>query len=351
MKHTNEPHSLPRGRLLWSGLFLLIAAATIWAVTSQSRSFSLSQFVEYLSHASAAWIAAAVLCMLGFILFEGEAIVTVCRAFGHPTGHKRGFIYSAADLYFSAITPSATGGQPACAWFMIKDGMPGMVTTVALLLNLTMYTASILILGLLALLICPSVFLNFGIPSKILIGIGAVIQTSLATFLLLLLRKRELLHKICRTALHILCKLHLLRQEEEKQRKLDASMAEYAEYAGMISGHGKAVVKVLVLHLLQRACFIAVPVFVFLASGGAVADAPAIWAMQCFCVIGSTFVPIPGAMGVTDYLMLDVYGSILQNAVQFELLSRALSFYLCIILCGVTVLIKLWTMKARQNQP
>ena len=66
-----------RNRLLWSVLFVLIAAATIWAVVSQSRSFSLESFGSYISGTSKLWLTAAVLCMLGYIWLEGEAVLTI----------------------------------------------------------------------------------------------------------------------------------------------------------------------------------------------------------------------------------------------------------------------------------
>ena len=53
-------------------------------------------------------------------LFEGEALREIVFHMGYPTKHKDAFVYSAADIYFSAITPSASGGQPASAFFMIK---------------------------------------------------------------------------------------------------------------------------------------------------------------------------------------------------------------------------------------
>ena len=38
-----------RSKLLWTVLFVLIAAATIWAVLSQSQAFTLRSFVSYAS--------------------------------------------------------------------------------------------------------------------------------------------------------------------------------------------------------------------------------------------------------------------------------------------------------------
>ena len=341
-----------RNKLLWSVLFVLIAAATIWAVLSQSRSFSLRSFVSYASGASKPWLAMALLSMLGFIVFEGEALVVICRAFGYPISRGRAFIYSASDIYVSAITPSASGGQPACAYFMIKDGIPGMVATVALLANLSMYAISILVLGMITLLIRPGVFLSFGLLSRGLVILGYLVQSVLAAFFVMLLLKGDLLHKICRTALHFLCKIRLLKREEDKQRSLDQKMEEYAAHARMIKEHKRAMGKAFFCNMLQRASVISVPFFVFLASGGEPGKSVDIWAVQCYTVIGSNAVPIPGAMGVSDYIMLDGFGKVIpyQNAVNFELLSRSLSFYVCVALCGITVLIKYLRQRKQERK-
>ena len=347
-----KPTQNLRSKILWSVLFVLIAAATVWAVLSQSRSFSLRSFAAYASGASKPWLAMALLSMLGFIVFEEESLAAICRAFGYPISHRRAFIYSASDIYVSAITPSASGGQPACAWFMIKDGIPGMVVTVALLANLSMYAISILVIGVITLLIRPDVFASLGLLSRVLVILGYLVQSALAVFFVMLLLKGDLLHIICRKVLHLLCKIRLLKQEEEKQRGLDQKMEEYAAYARMIKEHKRAMGKAFVFNMLQRASVISVPFFVFLASGGEASKSVDIWAVQCYTVIGSNAVPIPGAMGVSDYIMLDGFGRVLpyQDAVNFELLSRSLSFYVCVALCGLTVLIKYLRQRKQERE-
>ena len=341
-----------RSKLLWSVLFVLLAAAATWIVLSQSRTFSLRAFADYASGASKPWLAMALLSMLGFIVFEGEALVVLCRAFGYPTSHARAFIYSASDIYVSAITPSASGGQPACAWFMIKDGIPGMAAAVALLANLSMYAISILVLGIITLLIWPDVFLSLGLLSRGLVVLGYLVQSVLAAFFVMLLLKGDLLHKICRKSLHLLCKIRLLKKEEEKQRGLNRKMEEYAAHTRMMKEHKRAMGKAFFLNMLQRASVISVPFFIFLASGGKSARAGDIWAVQCYTVVGSNAVPIPGAMGVSDYIMLDGFGTVIpyHDAVNFELLSRSLSFYVCVVLCGITVLIKYLYQRKQERE-
>ena len=56
-------------------------------------------------------------------------------------------------------------------------------------------------------------------------------------------------------------------------------------------------------------------------------------------ILGSNAVPLPGSVGVADYLFLDGYRSLAQSPVLLELLSRATSFYSCVVLCGALLLV------------
>lgn len=340
-----------RSKIMWSVLFVAIAAATIWAVISNGEYFSAQEFREYVAGTSKGWLIAALISMLGFVVFEKEAVSAVCRGFGYPTGHGQGLIYSTSDIYFSAITPSASGGQPASAYFMIKDGIPASVTTIVLLINLTMYTLSILVISFFVAIVKPGVFMSFGSLSRLLIVCGTVFQVLLIVFFLMLLMKGDVLYRICRAAIRFLCRIKLMKNEREKERALKSYVSEYIMYYDMIKKHKRCIIVSFIFNMLQRISIISVSLFVFLAQGGSIAEAAEIWAVQSYVVIGSNAVPIPGAMGVSDYIMLDGFGRMMsyQNAVNFELLSRSISFYVCILLCGAAVLLRYLIQKRRRG--
>lgn len=338
-------------RVLWTIVFLVIAGLSIWAVTAQSKSFSLRRFWNFLSTADIHWIIAAVCAMFGFILFEGLALRSAANALNYRTGVLRSFSYSAADIYFSAITPSASGGQPACAYLMMRNGIPGSVTAAILLLTLAMYASSILLVGILAFALRPLLFLQYSTVSKVLILIGIVAQISLAVFFFILLKSKHLLEKICAFCIRLLGKLRLVRNKEEKQQKLLKKMEEYRSSAALLSGHKALLAKSLLFNVLQRLSQILVTVFVFLAMRIRVTDPVTVFSMQSFSVLGSNCIPIPGAVGVADYLMLDGFSTVMPEevAVDMELLSRALSFYFCVLLCAVVVLISFRKKKQEET--
>lgn len=62
--------------------------------------------------------------------------------------------------------------------------------------------------------------------------------------------------------------------------------------------------------------------------------------IQCFVAMGSNCVPIPGAMGVADYIMIDGFKQLVgRNAANMELLCRGMTFYGSVIISAVIILI------------
>ena len=104
-----------------------------------------------------------------------------------------------------------------------------------------------------------------------------------------------------------------------------------------------------IYNFLQRSLQICVSVMIFLAGGGSAAKAVDIWATHAFAVIGSNCIPVPGAMGVIDYLLLDGMKNLMneQDATSLELASRGLSFYICVLMCVVIVGIGYFSLNRR----
>lgn len=323
-------------KVVWSLVLLVLIGLTIYAVVGSNESFTFEGFITYVKSASLGWIIAALICMCGFFVFEALALQVLCDAFGYKRPLRNCVVYSSSDIYFSAITPSATGGQPASAYFMMKDKIPGAVTTIILLVNLTLYTVSIIIIGVACFIMRPGMIAHFSIISKIMIGIGICVQFVLLTLFLLLVYKEKIITKCANFFLKIFKKMHLVKNIEKKQEKLVKVEKQYKECARAIGRHKKHIFCALIFNLLQRLSLIMVSVCVFIGIGGTkIVDA---FVAQGFVVLGSNSVPIPGAVGAADYLFIDGFGHLVSDSVSIELLSRGISFYCCIIVCGLITL-------------
>ena len=87
----------------WCYCGFCFAIITIYTVFRGSG-ISLNELTASLKEASWEGILLASVSMLGFIYFEGEALRVLVRHMGYPAKRSHGFVYSAADVYFSAIT-------------------------------------------------------------------------------------------------------------------------------------------------------------------------------------------------------------------------------------------------------
>jgi len=345
---------MDRKKIVWSVISVVIAAFSIWAVVSRCQSFSFAEFLNFITGASPLYLILAVCSMLIFIVAEAKALNCITKSFGYRSKTLDRLSYSASDIYFSAITPSATGGQPACAFFMIKDGIPGSTSAVALLANLIMYTLSIIVIGVIAVCINPSLFFSFSAFSKFLIIAGTLVNFALLFFFVMLLYREEITRKIVISLISFGAFLHIIRHKTKMIDKASHWMDDFRDKAAMLKGHTSMLCKVFLWNLFQRAGVILVTVFTYLATCPpelrTLSYAIRTFSIQSLVVLGANFIPVPGAMGVTDYLMLDGFDAIMteEMATSLELLSRSLSFYVCIIICGFIVVAKLISLKRRK---
>ena len=331
---------MDKKKIFWAIASVFIAALSIWAVISQSRNFSFATLKSFISGADKGWLIASFVCTFGFIWFEGFALVRIARHFGYKTNALDGTVYGGADVYFSAITPSASGGQPASAYFMMKDGIPGYATTVALLINLVMYTLALLTVGIVSIIFKYPMLKNFSVLSRFFIGIGIVVLIFLALVFYMLLRKGKILYGICDAVIGLMEKIHVIRHGDKLRKKLKNTMAEYQECSNSITGQTGFLAEIFFWNLMQRMSQLLVSFMIFMSMGEGVKKAVDVSVIQCFVAMGSNCVPIPGAMGVADYIMIDGFKQLVgDNAANMELLCRGVTFYGSVLTSALIILI------------
>ena len=71
------------------------------------------------------------------------------------------FLYSFVGFFFSCITPSATGGQPAQIYYMKKDKLSIPVSTLVLMIVTITYKLVLVVLGTLVVIIRPAQIMHY----------------------------------------------------------------------------------------------------------------------------------------------------------------------------------------------
>ncbi len=338
-------------KVLWAVITFILSVLTIYTLFYNSG-LSLTELWQDIKEASPVWLIPAAMCMLGYIFFEGRSLVLILRTLGYPAKKRRGFLYASADIYFSSITPSATGGQPASAYFMHKDGISAVAVTVSLILNLTMYTLAIIALGLLSLICFPQIFIEFEFPCKIMILIGILAMILLTVFFIILLKRQSLVLSLGNLIVTIIRKLHFKKSADRFKQHLDTMIENYNECVVTLAGRKQLLVKTFFLNLLQRMSQILVTVFCYYAMHGKILDGLTIFAIQTYVVMGSNFIPVPGAVGISEFLMYFGYTMLLSDEAAYSLaiLGRGISFYTCSFISIITVITGYIILKLKSNK-
>lgn len=327
--------------LSWALISAVLAVLTIKVVLDQNKDMTVGELMEIVKTSDLRFVALAAVAAAMFVWFEGVAILSILKRSGYRRKPLQGLLYSTSDIYFSAITPSATGGQPASAFFMMRDGIPGGIVTATLILNLAMYTISIVVLGIASIVLKPSAFTTFNTFSKVVIVLGFAALLILSVIFIVLLKNENLIFKPAKRLIEFLYRKKIIKHKDSKLSKLEKHKEDYKCCAEIISSSKRVLFAAFVWNLIQRSSQLLVPVLIYKALGGQAQFMPDVFFKQTLITIGYNFVPIPGGMGISDYLMIDGFGELMgaDLSINVELISRVISFYMCVLISGIITLI------------
>ena len=134
-------------KMIFNVLFLiLVFAATIYGVFHGE---DLSEIAEILKTVNIYWLLPGIACVIIFIWGESIIIFYMMHTLGIHLKKWKCFLFSSVGFFFSCITPSATGGQPAQIYYMKKEKIPIPVSTLVLMIVTITYKMVLVVIGLL----------------------------------------------------------------------------------------------------------------------------------------------------------------------------------------------------------
>lgn len=295
------------------------------------------------------WFLPAALCMVASVMFETMNLWVLCRSVGYRRSVRQSMVYASSDIYFSAITPSATGGQPAAAYYMTKSGVPLSLSTAVLVLNVTIYTVGLLAVAGIAFLIRPGFFIGFSGMEKACVLIGMGFHALLIAVCLICMFSRRVVFWLGDVVIGLLAKLHIFKNKEERIASFRASVSNYRAALSIVRKHRWLLPFLLFNGIMQRVILAPITFFVLRAMGMDQIPFFEIISMQLYCTVGASAIPLPGGVGIAETLYINVFDTFMpgqENLCFFSmLLSRSFSSYLSIIFCGTLTMVHHTRMK------
>lgn len=299
----------------------------------------LSEIIEDLRDADGRWLALGLVLVFCFVAGESCIIRYMLRVCKQKISFASCLKYSFIGFFFSYITPSSSGGQPAQMYYMKKDGVKIGFSTLIMLLVTIAYKSVLVILGSLLMVFNFNAVRTYGDRLGWLLALGFVLNCAFITGLVLIV-VRPLWAK--RAGIAILNKLTDWRLIKEKNHekwldKINRVCDTYVMASTYFKENRVIVAKVFVMTLAQRLCLFAVTWIVYKAYGLHGVSAFDIVTMQVMIAIAVEMLPLPGAAGITEASFLMVFEGIFgaELVKPALLLSRGLSFYAVLIVGGI----------------
>ncbi|MDD3304578.1 MAG: lysylphosphatidylglycerol synthase transmembrane domain-containing protein [Bacilli bacterium] len=274
--------------------------------------------------------------------FQTICLLTVSNATSEKISFKNLFKSTIVCNFFSAITPSATGGQPFQIYYLNKKGVKLGEATNLVVEQTTLYQIALVLMGLIAIIL--NFFFDF-FPSdnflKKLVLIGFLVNTAVIVILSYISFGKKSNKSIALKIVRFLHKIKIIRNEEKSLEKVEKVVDSFYVSATTLNKNKFALVKGVVFNFIGLAFLYSVPLMVAYSLGNYTDLNLLITIVSAaYVMLIGTFVPIPGGSGGIEYAFAAFFGFYIigPTLMAMLLLWRFLTYYLPILIGGIVII-------------
>lgn len=242
-------------------------------------------------------------------------------------------------MYYSSITPAATGGQPMQVFALKKRGVAPGLTSSALAVKFFCWQCALLLLGAVAWIV------NAGLIEKSLgqgiwmVWLGFLLNGIAVAAVILLAISRNLVRAIIIFFVKLAHHLRIVKDVAKTSSRWDAALQDFHASVDILTKHPFQFLTLFVLSIVQVIGLMSAVYFVY--RGFGLSDAPytSLLSIQLMLYIAASFTPLPGASGAQEGGFYLFFGSIFPQTILFAalLVWRFLTYYLSIIVGFIAV--------------
>ena len=319
-------------------LFVILLLLTFYLIYKNNDITSVISNLEKISYE---FILLGIFFVVTYLFTEAIYIKLILKSLSCKTSLWKCFVYSCIEFYFSAITPSSTGGQPAQAYYMHKDNIPLTKSTVTLLLNTITFKLVLMFMGIFSIIFFPNLIFNNSTLFTIIFIFGMVVNTIVIICCLMLMYSKHWVKAISEFCINLGAKLRIIKNKENKLQNFYKHLTEYQESAKYIKEHINVSIKVCLITFIQRLAMFSISFIVYKAFGLTGYSYIELVVIQTAIAIAIDSLPLPGGIGASEAMMLLIYNKIFSQelALSAMLVTRGISYYFCLILSSIIVAI------------
>lgn len=321
-------------RLLGAAFYFALLALTLWYVFQDE---SLSQVGHYLSEVQPCYVTLSIVAVVAFILGESVVLRYLLGRLGTKSRFSHCCLFSFIGFFYSAITPSASGGQPMQVVYMRRDGIPGAVATVVLAVVTITYKLVLVAIGVAVLLFRPIAIMERLAEVKILVYLGMGLNVIAITLLLLAVFHPLALERCAGWLIRVLNRIRPFHNPERVMNRVQSNVNQYRGAADFLKGNPGIILRVMLITLAQRMCLFSVVWFTYRALGLSGQSAVTLVLLNGMISVAVDMLPLPGGMGISETLFVTLFEPLFgaEFVLPGMILCRGISYYTQLLLSGI----------------
>lgn len=331
-------------KMLFNIVFLVVVfGCTMYGVFHGE---DLQQIFSIIKTVNPGFLLAGAVCVVVFIWGESIIIYYMMRSLGIILKKWTCFLFSSVGFFFSCITPSASGGQPAQIYFMRKEKIPVPVSTLVLMIVTITYKLVLVVVGV-GLALFGQPFVHKYLSGMLFVFyLGIALNVFCIMSMLVLVFHPRLARNIMVKGLGLLEKLHLVKQKQSRLEKLEASMEQYGETAVYLKSHVMVIVNVFIITLFQRFALFLATYFVYRSFGLKGSSIAVVVLLQAVISVAVDMLPLPGGMGISEKLFMIIFVPIFGAELLLPgmILSRGLGYYTELLISALLTVVANFTI-------
>ncbi len=338
-------------KIPWSTIYLVATVVAIGAIVLANN--QIGNVLATISTLSWTEMAIAVVVLIAFLFMEGFIVWYLLRVLKEENATVMSTVkVGIIGLYYSYITPSATGGQPAQVLYLSRDkGISAGSSVAALFIKFFSYQVVLVLMTVISFIfmydsisqntpeIIPFIYLGLGINCIWIVLVPLVFS-------------KKILNKGCNFVVKLINKIKFIKKKEKYIAHVEKFREDFTNYTQRFIDNKLSVLVSVLLTIPQVIFQMGVLYFVFASMGNMGVSFTEMTAMQTILQCSVSFVPLPGASGAQEFGFSAMIGRFFTEEQLYGamMIWRFLTYYLVVVSGAVLVIVDQLIYKAKMRK-
>lgn len=330
--------------------FIYILATVLMIVLIAVFDEGVQDIVDVLPTLNIGWILASVGLIVIYWIFDAAILGHITMYVHERKSFWKMLKVGIIGLYYSALTPFATGGQPIQVAYMKRENIPIGTATCVVCIKFFLYELA-LCLAYVVVMIFRGDFIYHQFNSVFWFTLlGFIINFTGLMFIIISLVSKSFATKVVHFVIRLGAKIRLIKKPEEKIASIEVQMNEFIEASKYIRNHKVRVIGSFVLTVIDLVALFSIPYIIYIAFGFREATYMEFLVLQLCSYLAVAFMPTPGAAGASEGAFYLLFTGYFKSMVFLPMLIwRFLTYYLILFVGSIWVVLdELFSMKRKK---